>query len=89
MQIPDDIYTAVELLINRLKQHPTSKLSVILDHRMHNVAWTTGDELFEELHKVLKNALVNESDLLDFEEQMQINQILGAIKKQIHRVSYA
>lgn len=85
IQTAEDVYPAVEELIKRLKSHPTSKLSAILDHRMHKVAWTTGDELFEELQKVLTGAL-NESDLFDLEERAQMDQLLGVIKKRITSV---
>ena len=88
MKTTENIYPVVELLIKQLKQHPASKLAAILDHRMHKVAWTTGDELIEELYKVLTNAVVNESALLDLEEKIQVEQLLSIIKKQTHKMSY-
>jgi hypothetical protein len=65
IQTAEDIYPAVEELSERLKSHPTSKLSAVLDHGMHKVAWTAGDELLEEFHKVLISTFDNESAMFD------------------------
>lgn len=81
LQSPDDIYPAVEELIILLKPHPTSKLSAILDHRMHKVAWTTGDELLEELRGVLTKAQRNE--VLESDIITQINQLILAIDQKL------
>lgn len=83
IQTADDVYPAIEELIERFKSHPTSKLSAILDHRMHKVAWTTRDELLEELHKVLASAFVSESMAFDLEVKTQIERLLVILKQQI------
>ena len=70
-----EVYPAVEELIKRLESHPTSKLSAILDHRMHKVAWTVGDELFQELNNVLTSALAKESATFDAELRAQIEEL--------------
>ena len=78
-----DIYSAVEELIQRLSSHPKSKLPVILDHRMHKVAWTTGDELLEELQKVLASELANQSVQFDPKVRMQNERLLVVINQQV------
>jgi hypothetical protein len=78
-----DVYPAIEELIQRLSSHPKSRLSAILNHRMHKVAWTAGDELLEELHKVLASELVNQSVQFDPEVRMQIERLLVVIHQQI------
>ena len=84
MQTTNDIYPAVEKLIIQLKEYPASNLSVILDHRMHKVAWTTGGELIEELYRVLTSSLINESSLFSLEVRIKIERLLNLIKNQIH-----
>jgi len=42
----EDLYPAIEELIAELKASGESKLSTILDHRMHRIAWTARSELF-------------------------------------------
>lgn len=79
----DDIYPAVEEIIERLRAHPISKLSAILDHRMHKVAWTTRDELLEELHKVFSTAITEKEVFFDLEIRNQIDMLLRVIKHEI------
>lgn len=56
----EDVYQEVEALVGELRaSNPT--LSDTLDHRMHAVAWTTSDELCQELHRVLTDALAGNS----------------------------
>lgn len=52
----DEIYPKVENLIKELQRMGTSKLAAVLEHRMHKVAWTTRQELLEELENVLRKA---------------------------------
>jgi hypothetical protein len=60
-----DVYTAVAELIADLNVQGHHKLARILEHRMYNVSWTCSSELFEELEKVLTNALAEYKSLLD------------------------
>ena len=81
IQTAENIYPAIEELIGLLQMHPTSKLSAILDHRMHKVAWTVGHELLEELRNVLTKARSNEtfeSDIL-----AQIDRLILVINKEL------
>jgi len=82
IQSPDDIYPAVEELIELLKQHPTSKLSAILDHRMHKVAWTARDELLEELRSVLTKA---RSDEFDADILAQVDRLILVINEKLRQ----
>ena len=53
----EDVYPALEELSFELKAIGHARLQAILDHRMHQVAWTTRSELFEEFHNILTRAL--------------------------------
>lgn len=85
IQSPDDIYPAVEELIELLKQHSTSKLSVILDHRMHKVAWTTGDELLEELRSVLTKSRCDVE--FDIDILVQVDRLIVVINEKLRQQS--
>jgi uncharacterized membrane-anchored protein YjiN (DUF445 family) len=79
IQTEEDIYPALDELIDELKTDGHSRLAAILNHRMRNVAWTTRSELFEELRNILTKALesneINLSKLL----KEKINQVLLAL----------
>ena len=83
IQSPDDIYPAVVELIALLKQHPTSKLSAILDHRMHKVAWTTGSELLEELRSVLTK--VRSDEAFDADILAQVERLIAVINEKLRQ----
>ena len=83
IQSIDDIYPAVEELIELLKRDRTSMLSAILDHRMRRVAWTTGDELLEELRFVLTKARGNE--VFDADILAQIDRLVLVINENLER----
>ena len=51
----EDIYTALREVIEELTKAGLLKYAAILNHRMTKVAWTSRDELFEELLKVLSD----------------------------------
>ncbi|MGQ0595514.1 MAG: hypothetical protein ACT4QB_23605 [Gammaproteobacteria bacterium] len=59
------VYTAVAELIVGLNAQRHHKLARTLEHRMYKVPWTSSSELFEELEKVLTNALTEYKALLD------------------------
>ncbi len=63
IQTVQDVYPAVDELVVDLKTSGESRLAAILHHRMHQVAWTTGSELLEELQDVLAGALKSEAKL--------------------------
>lgn len=49
----EDIYPALRELICGLRNAGVDRYAAILTHRMTKVAWTSRDELFEELVRVL------------------------------------
>ena len=49
----NSVFDDIDSLIKRLPSVGCEKLSKILDHRLHHVAWTTGSELRGELKQVL------------------------------------
>ncbi len=83
VQTIEDVYPAIEELIAELKSLEGSKLSAILDHRMHRVAWTARSELFEELQKVLAKALESGDENLPETARIQIQLVLRVIEKDL------
>lgn len=79
VQTVEDIYPAVEELVAELKLAGHSKLAAILQHRMHQVAWTARSELFEELQSVLRKALEPEETSLPELLKNQMQQVLEVI----------
>jgi hypothetical protein len=53
---PEDLYPMVEDLILKLGRCGARRLALVLDHRMHKVAWTSAFELLAELREVLVKA---------------------------------
>ena len=51
----EDIYPALREIIEELRKAGLEKHAAILTHRMTKVAWTSQNELFEELVKVLSD----------------------------------
>ena len=66
-----DIYPAVEELILLLKEREHTKISSVLEHRMHEVSWTSASELYEELRNILCNAISNSDVAHEIKEQMR------------------
>ena len=81
LQTVEEIDIAIEKLIAELKLLNYSKLAAILNHRMHQVAWTTRAELFEELQAVLSRALVSDTERLNETQKSHVMNLLQAIKK--------
>ena len=80
IQTTEEVYPAIEELIAELKLGSHSKLAAILHHRMHQVAWTTRSELFEELQSVLTKALECETSLAT-PLRDQVHQVLTVVEK--------
>ena len=76
-----DVYPAIDELIIELKTVSQFKLADTLYHRLHQVAWTSGSELFEELQNVLEGALQSYEVDLSESIRSQIQQILCVIKR--------
>jgi len=74
-----DVYTAVAELIAGLNAQGHHKLASILEHRMYKVPWTSSSELFEELEKVLKNALTEYKSLLDKQSIGKVRTIVAIL----------
>lgn len=56
----EDVFQVVESLVAELRPLNPA-LSNALDNRMHVVAWTSSEELYQELHRVLSDALAGNS----------------------------
>lgn len=79
IQTEEDIYPALDELIDELKTAGHLRLAAILNHRMRQVAWTTRSELFEELRNILTKTLESDEMKLSKLLKEQINQVLFAI----------
>jgi hypothetical protein len=81
IQTTEDFYLALDALIVDLKAADQTQLSNILHYRVHNVAWTTRSELFEELQGVLTKALKSNELKLSKILKDHISQVLLFINK--------
>ena len=84
IQTIEDVYPAIEELIAELKLGHQAKLALILDHRMHQVAWTSRSEIFEELQSVLTETLQSEEACLTESVRDQIRQIARVVKNYLN-----
>lgn len=80
----EDIYPALDELVVELKAIGKSRLAAILNHRVHQVAWTARSELFEELQKILAETL--KSDQVQLPELLdeQIQRVLVVIEESLN-----
>jgi len=79
----DEVYPAIRDLSESLKSSGGTKLAAVLDHRMDKVAWTTRDELLEELRTVLRNAVDAHELPLTEELWSQCRRIIAALDKHL------
>ncbi len=75
-----DVYPAIEEMIQILKESGNEALASILDHRMHQVSWTSGSELLEELKDVLQDYMSSDQ-FIENEMSEQMKKIVTVIKK--------
>lgn len=80
----EDIYPALDELVVELKAIGKSRLAAIINHRMHDVAWTARSELFEELQKILAGALKSDQVQLPELLEEQIRHVLVVIEKSLN-----
>ncbi|MGH8567039.1 MAG: hypothetical protein ACREXU_03245 [Gammaproteobacteria bacterium] len=71
-----DVYRTVAELIGHLNAQGQHKLAIILEHRMYKVPWTSSSELFDELERVLTNALTEYKALLDKQSLDKVRSII-------------
>lgn len=79
-----DVYRALDELGAELKAAGDSRLSAIIHHRLHEVAWTTRSELFEELDRVLTKALEPNEATLPQPLKEQIERVLRVIRNSLN-----
>jgi len=79
IQTIEDVYPALDELIIELKAAGELRLSELIHHRTHVVAWTARSELFEELQNVLGKALTSSEVKLPRLVKEQIEQVLLVI----------
>jgi hypothetical protein len=80
VQTIKDVYPALDELVPELNEAGQSRLATILDHRMHEVAWTARSELFGELREVLTDALKADAGKLPVELKQQMERVLIVIR---------
>ena len=76
-----DIYPAIEELIDDLRCAGFDESATILSHRMHEVAWTTGSELWAELVRVLSDLEATENSRLSPPLAAQVRAILAKMRE--------
>ncbi len=79
----EDVYPAIDELINRLSKNGNNIIARTLYHRMYKVSWSCRDELLEELYQILKNVLNSNSGDLTLDIKQQIAEINNIIKNVI------
>lgn len=79
VQRVEDVYPALDELIVQLKLAGLSRSAAIIHHRLHEVAWTTSSELFEELQRALTGTLESDGSKLPELLRGQIERILLVI----------
>jgi hypothetical protein len=80
VQTVQDVYSALDEVISELNAVGHSRLATILYHRMHQVAWTSRSELFEELRDVLADALKSDAGEFAVELKQQMERVLVVIR---------
>lgn len=80
----NDIYPAVDELVIGLRASGLVRLANILNHRIHEVAWTVRAELFEELKNVLSEAMESEGKIMRGPEREQIERIIFVISEHLN-----
>jgi hypothetical protein len=78
-----DLYASIDELIAELNSVKISSLANILSIRLHQIAWTTGAELLEELQAVLGEALRTDAARLPPSIKQEIEDILRRIARLI------
>ena len=87
VQTVADTYPALDELAVELKAIGQSGLAAVLHHRMHQVAWTTRSELFEELRNVLTKTMESERANLPEPLRKQIERIITVIGGYLNSVA--
>ena len=87
IQTINEVYPALDEVVAELNDADQSRLATILDHRMHEVAWTARSELFEELRDVLTDALKADAGKLPVELKQQMERVLNVIREYLQAQS--
>ena len=76
-----DVYPAIQEIIAQPEGTEHATLARVLQHRMIDVAWTSGNELLAELRGLLTNALADQrGHPLPLAVQKQFQVIVNAIQ---------
>ena len=84
---PEDIYPAIDDLIHELREAGLEADANVLAHRMYEVVWTTGNELFEELVNVLSDLSAGGRINTSPELSVNVNLILGKLREGLAQVA--
>jgi len=71
----------IESLIAKLGSAGHRHLANILNHRIRQVAWTSGSELIDELARTLEQALQGDFGKIDPELQQDVRNGLNALRR--------
>jgi hypothetical protein len=75
----DDLYAEVDKLIAKLKSSGHARLAGVLFQRLHEVAWTSGSELLDELATILKETTQSSSGNLGPDLRQDVEDILRVL----------
>jgi hypothetical protein len=76
-----DVYTSIDTMVAELNSLDFVRLANTLSFRVHEVAWTSGSELLEELQTVMSEALRTDGDSLPSSIKQEIENILRGIER--------
>ncbi len=77
----EDIYPALREIIEEMRKTGLEKQAAILTHRMTKVAWTSRDELFEELVKVLSDIDATQGVAMPAPLSSQVRLVLKTLRE--------
>jgi hypothetical protein len=76
-----ELYGEMDKIVSKLKSSGHARLAAILFQRLHEVAWTTGSELLDELATILREAVQGNSENLTPALLQDVTDILSAITR--------
>lgn len=79
----EDIYPALREIIEEMRKTGLEKQAAILTHRMTKVAWTSRDELFEELVDVLTNIDASQEVTMFVPLSNQVRLVLKTLREAV------
>jgi len=74
-----EVYAEIDKLVLALEAEGEKHFSLMLKHRLHSVAWTSGSELLEEIQAIFKEMLASSTSHLPEERKQNVARLLKSI----------